>query len=236
MATGRCGPLLWRSDSSSRDFLARFSVDREVPLPPVGPSVEQICAETMKRSTPDLSWVVQDREEKIRGREIKTATLDDLPPNNGNLLRGPECCTWNSNGWRSTCPALRWRIGRGAHHGSRLVRSGQASQIGGKQGGHRFSTDASSSRARTWAVRAGISACSTERYEDVLRLDVWSTPHRPLVTSRRLGGSALIHANEKRSSIASRTAVSAVNADSIPPVRWESNVSESDVQAGAPLQ
>jgi hypothetical protein len=41
-----------------------FVVDREATLPPIGPSVEQVCVETMQRSTPDLSWVVEGREEK----------------------------------------------------------------------------------------------------------------------------------------------------------------------------
>jgi hypothetical protein len=45
-------------------------VDRRVELPPVGPSVEQICAEAMRRTPADLSWVAPNRAEKVRGREI----------------------------------------------------------------------------------------------------------------------------------------------------------------------
>ena len=76
----------------------------------------------------------------------------------------PECCTRNSSGLRSTHHAPQWRTRRGAHHGSRSVRSGQTSRFG-KRRDHRSPTDASWSRARTRAVRATIWACSTEPSE-----------------------------------------------------------------------
>ena len=62
-------------------------VDWDVQMPPVGPSVEQICADAMQRSAPDLSWVAPGREQKVRGREIATVTLGQLPSHNGHLVR-----------------------------------------------------------------------------------------------------------------------------------------------------
>jgi hypothetical protein len=44
-------------------------VDRRLDLPPVGPGVEQICAETMQRAAADLSWAAPNRDEIVRGRE-----------------------------------------------------------------------------------------------------------------------------------------------------------------------
>lgn len=105
-------------------FAAVAVVDRRVELPPVGRGVEQICAETMQRTSPDLSWVTQDREAKVRGREIKTVTLGEVPSHSGSLVRVAECCTRNSNGLGSTRHAPQWRTSRGVHHGSRSVRSG----------------------------------------------------------------------------------------------------------------
>jgi hypothetical protein len=62
-------------------------VDRRVELPPVSPGVEQICAETMQRAAADLSWAAPNREERVRGREIKTVTLGELPSHTGSLVR-----------------------------------------------------------------------------------------------------------------------------------------------------
>jgi hypothetical protein len=62
-------------------------VDREAPLSTVGPSVEQICVETMQHSAPDLSWVAERGEDKTRRRGIKAVTLGELPSHDGNVIR-----------------------------------------------------------------------------------------------------------------------------------------------------
>ena len=76
-------------------------VDRRLELPPVGPGVEQICAETMQRTAADLSWVAPNREERVRGREIKTVTLGELPSHAGSLVR---VCRSARPHLPSTCP------------------------------------------------------------------------------------------------------------------------------------
>ena len=41
----------------------------------------------MQRTAADLAWVAQDREARVRGRDIKTVTLGELPSNGGSLVR-----------------------------------------------------------------------------------------------------------------------------------------------------
>ena len=159
-----------------------FLVDREVPLPPVGPSVEQVCVETMQRSTPDLSWVVEGREEKIRGREIKTVTLGELPSHNGHLVRVagvlhaefewvglyPSRAAMEERSWRAPWVTLGslwpdepyWQTKRPSISDRCVIVEGT---YAGGAGGH--------------------LGMFNGTIGDVLRLDVWSTPHRPFVTA-----------------------------------------------------
>lgn len=155
-------------------------VDWRVELPPVGPSVEQICAETMHRTAPDLSWVAQGRKEKVRERE--TVTLDELPSHSGSLVRVagvlhaefewvalyPSRAAMEEQSWRAPWVALGslwpdepyWRT-RGPSISDRcVVLEGTYS---GGAGGH-------------FGMFNGTIG-------DVLRLDIWSTPHRPFVTT-----------------------------------------------------
>jgi hypothetical protein len=172
MVTGLCGPPFWQSDS-----LPRASCG-----PPVGPSGEQICAETMRRSTPDLSWAVEGREEKIHGREIKTVTLGGLPSHNGNLVRVAGVlraefewvalyssrAAMEVQSWRAPWVTLGslwpdepyWRTKGPSISDRCAIIEGTHS---GRAGGH-------------FGMFNGT-------IRDVLRLDVWSTPHRPFVTT-----------------------------------------------------
>jgi len=143
--------------------------------------VEQVCVETMQRSTPDLSWVVKGREEKIRGREIESVTLGELPSHNGNLVRVagvlhaefewvglyPSRAAMEDQSWRAPWVTLGslwpdepyWKT-RGPSISDRCVVV-EGTYSGGA-GGH-------------MGMFKGTIG-------DVLRLDVWSTPHRPFVT------------------------------------------------------
>jgi hypothetical protein len=60
---------------------------QRVEVPPVGPNVEGLCAETTQRTPADLSWVAPDRAEKAHGREIKAVTLGEVPGHTGSLVR-----------------------------------------------------------------------------------------------------------------------------------------------------
>jgi hypothetical protein len=156
-------------------------VDRRVELPPVGPGVEQICAETMQRTAADLSWVAPNREERVRGREIKTVTLGELPSHTGSPVRVagvlhvefewvalyPSRAAMEDQSWRAPWVTLGslwpdepyWKT-KGPSVSDRCVIVEGTYSDGA--GGH-------------FGMFNGTIA-------DVLRLDVWSSPHRPLVT------------------------------------------------------
>jgi hypothetical protein len=160
---------------------AAVIVDWRVEVPPVGPSVEQICAETMQWTAPDLSWVAQDREAKVRGREIKTVTLGELPSHSGSLVRVagvlhaefewvglyPSRAAMEDQSWRAPWVTLDslwpdepyWKT-RGPSISDRCVVV-EGTYSGGA-GGHMDLFNGT--------------------IGDVLSLHVWSTPHRPFVT------------------------------------------------------
>jgi hypothetical protein len=157
-------------------------VDRRVELPSVGPNVEQVCAEKMQRTAPDLSWVAPGREEKVRGREIKNVTLGELPSHSGSLVRVPGVLhaefEWvalypsraavEEQSWQAPWVTLGslwpdepyWRT-KGPSISDRCVVVEGTYSSGA--GGH-------------FGMFNGTIG-------DVLRLDVWSSPHRPFVTA-----------------------------------------------------
>jgi hypothetical protein len=153
-------------------------VDRRVELPPVGPSVEQICTEAMRRPA-DFSWVAPNRAEKVRGREIKAVTLGELAAHTGSLVRVagvlhadfewvalyPSRAAMEEHPWRALWVTLSslwpdepyWKTkGRSISDRCAVVEGTYSAGAGGHLG-----------------MFNGTIA-------DVLRLDVWSTPHRPL--------------------------------------------------------
>ena len=151
-------------------------------LPPVGPSVEQICAETMQRTAPDLSWVAPGREERVRGREIWTVTLGELPSHSGKLVRVagvlhaefewaalyPSRAAIEEQSWRAPWVRLGslwpdepyWKTKEPSISDRCVVVEGTYSGGAG-----------------------GPDGMFNGTIGDVLRLDVWSTPHRPFVTT-----------------------------------------------------
>ena len=155
---------------------------QRVEVPPVGPSVEQICAEAMQRTPADLSWVAPNRAEKVRGREIRAVTLGELPGHTGSLVRVagvlhaefewvalyPSRAAMEEQPWRSPWVRLTslwpdepyWRTKGPSISDRCVVVEGRYT---GGAGGH-------------FGMFNGT-------IEDVLRLDVWSTPHRPFVTT-----------------------------------------------------
>jgi hypothetical protein len=157
-------------------------VDRQVELPPVSPGVEQICAETMQRTAPDLSWVASGRDEKVRGRALTTVTLAQLPSHIGRLVRVagvlhvefewvalyPSRAAMEEHSWRAPWVTLRslwpyepyWKTKGPLISDRCVVVEGTYSGAAGPDFGMFNGT-----------------------VGDVLRLDVWSTPHRPFVTT-----------------------------------------------------
>lgn len=157
-------------------------VDWRVELPPVGPSVEQICAETMQRTAPDLSWVAPGREEKVRGRAIQTVTLGELPSHSGSLVR--------------VAGVLHAEFEWVALYPSRVAMEGQPWRAPWVTLGSLWPdepywrTKGPSISDRCVIVEGTYSGGASGHFGmfngtigGVLRLDVWSTPHRPFVTT-----------------------------------------------------
>jgi hypothetical protein len=157
-------------------------IDWRVELPPVGPGVEQICAETMQRTSPDLSWVAQDREAKVRGREIKTVTFGELPFHRGSLVR--------------VAGVLHAEFESVGLYPSRAAMEEQPSHVPWVALGSLWpdepywKTKGLSISDRCVVVEGTYSGGAGGHFGmfngtigDVLRLDVWSTPHRPFATT-----------------------------------------------------
>ena len=160
-------------------YVASRFVDWRVDLPPVAPSVEQVCAEAMQQKPPDLSWVAPDRDAQIRREaEIKTVSLGELLASNGRLLRVagvlhvefesvglfPSRAAMDDPSWHAPWVALQplwpgepyWRTKGPVVSDRCVVLEGRYSP---GVGGH-------------FGMFNGM-------IRDVVRLDVWSNPHRP---------------------------------------------------------
>jgi hypothetical protein len=154
---------------------------QRVDVPAVSPSVEQVCTEAMQRAPADLSWVAPTRAEKVRGREIKTVTLGELPGQGGRLVRVagvlhaefewvalyPSRAAMEEQPWRSPWVRLTslwpeepyWRTKGPSISDRCVVVEGTYS---GGAGGH--------------------EGMFNGTITDVSRLEVWSNPHRRFVT------------------------------------------------------
>ena len=153
----------------------------DAPPPPIAPIVEQTCAETMRRARPDLTFVAPRREDETRERKIPTVTLGELPLHSGHLVRVAGVLhaefEWSAlypsrtaleDGWHAPWVTLStlfpdepyWRT-KGPSISDRcvVVEGTYSSGAGGHLG------------------------LFNGTIRDVLRLDVWSTPHRPFVTT-----------------------------------------------------
>jgi hypothetical protein len=160
---------------------AAVIVDWEGPLPAIGPPVEQICVDTMRRERPDLSWVAPGREDKVRGREVQTVTLGELPSHEGDLVRVAGLLHAEFE-WVALYPSRRaleddWRAPWVELHSlwpSEPILPARWQSI----------SDRCAIVEGTYAGGPGGHLSMFKgTIRDVLRLDVWSTPHRPFTTT-----------------------------------------------------
>lgn len=153
----------------------------DAPLPPVAPFVEQTCVETMRRARPDLTFVASRREDEIPEKKIPTVTLGELPLHNGHLVRVAGVLhaefEWSAlypsraaleDGWRAPWVTL-----------STLFPDEPYWQTKGPSISDRCVV-VEGTYARGAGGHLGLF---NGTIRDVLRLDVWSTPHRPFVTT-----------------------------------------------------
>ena len=157
-------------------------VDWRVELPPVGPSVEQICAETMQRTSPDLSWLAQDRETKVRGREIKTVTLGELPSHSGSLVRVAGVLHADFE-WVALYPSRAAMENPSSRAPWVTLGSLWPDEPLWKTKGPSISDRCVVIEGTYSGGAGGPFGMFDGTIRDVLRLDVWSSPHRPFVTA-----------------------------------------------------
>jgi hypothetical protein len=155
---------------------------QRVEVPHVGPSVEQICAETMQRTAPDLSWAAPNREERVRGREIKTVTLGELPSHTGSLVRVAGVLHAEFE-WVALYPSRAAMEEQSSHAPWVTLGSLWPDEPYWKTKGPSISDRCVVVEGTYSGGAGGHFGMFNGTIEDVLRLDVWSTPHRPFVTT-----------------------------------------------------
>jgi hypothetical protein len=152
-------------------------VDLNPDLPPIGPGVEALCLETMRRTAPDLTWVAPSREQRA-DRDVQPVTLGELRGHDRQLVR--------------VAGVLHAEFEWVALYSSRDVIGfedmGRAPWVDLEGLGVNLSTLRPAISDRCVVVEGRYSRGSSGhmgmfngRLDDILRLEVWSTPHRPFV-------------------------------------------------------
>ncbi len=148
--------------------------------PAVGPDVERICAETMQRSAPDMSWVAPGREEKVHGDKIRAVTLGELPVHNGELVRVKGLLHVEFE-WVGLYPS-RSALEEGWRAPWVTLNSLWPDEPYWETKGPSVSDRCAVVEGTYSAGPGGHFRMFNGTIRDVLRLDVWSTPHRPFIT------------------------------------------------------
>jgi len=160
--------------------LTFLSSNRSLP-PPIAPNVEPTCVDAMRRSAPDLSWVATDRDALIRRRGIRAATLGELVYGDGDVVR--------------VAGFLHAEFEWEALHPSRasLVEGRQAPWVDFRSlwPGEPYWRTKGPMISDRCAIVEGVYVPGPGGHEgmfngaiqDVVRLDVWSEPHRPYITT-----------------------------------------------------
>jgi hypothetical protein len=153
-------------------------------LPPIGPSVEPICLEAMRHAKADLVWNAPDRDDRARGRTPTSVRLSELRFHSGELVR-VEGLLHAEFEWVALYPSRAALEGRW-----RLEDRWPAPWIA-------LESLWPNEAERWWRTRGPSISDRCVRVEgwyeggaaghfgvfdgtvDVLRLEVWSEPHRP---------------------------------------------------------
>ena len=157
-------------------FVAWALIDWRIALPRIGPGVEPVCAEVMQRQAPDLSWTAAGREEKVRGRDLKTVTVGELPAYSGRLVRvaGVLHAEFEWVALYRSAAAIEEAPGRAPWITLNTLWPDEPY----------WQTRGPAISGRCVLVEGTYSAGASGHFgmfsgtiRDVLRLDVWSTPH-----------------------------------------------------------
>ena len=136
----------------------------------------------MQRTAADLSWSAPNREERVRGREIKTVTLGELPSHAGSLVRVAGVLHAEFE-WVALDPSRAAMEEQSSH--ARWVTLGSLwpDEPYWKTKGPSISDRCVVIEGTDSSGASGHFGIFNGTIGDVLRLDVWSSPHRPFVTT-----------------------------------------------------
>lgn len=154
---------------------------QRVEVLPVGPSVEQTCVEAMQRAPADLSWASPNRAEKVRGGQIKSVTLGELPGHTGSLVRVAGVLHAEFE-WVALYPSRAAMEEQPWGSPWVILTSLWPDEPYWKTRGPSISDRCAVIEGTYLPSKGGHMGMFNGTIEDVLRLDVWSTPHRPFVT------------------------------------------------------
>ena len=154
-----------------------------LPLPPVDLGVEEACVEAMKRP-PDHTWVVPGRQDPIGGGElgeIQVASLGMLLVHGGDLVRVAGFLHSEFE-WNALYPS---REAAAEHLPAPWVALGSLwpDEPYWKTRSPSISGRCVVVEGRYVGGPGGHFGSFVGRIDDILRLDVWSTPHRPIETT-----------------------------------------------------
>jgi hypothetical protein len=157
---------------------AAMMVDWRFDLPAVAPSAEPICVETMRQKRPDFSWVAPRRDDVGAQLEIKTVTLGELLAHAGQLVRvaGVLHAEFESVGLYPSRAAMNDPSWRAPWVDLHPLWPGEAYW---QTKGPMVSDRCVVVEGRYSPGPAGHFGMFNGMIEGVVRLDVWSDPHRP---------------------------------------------------------
>ena len=153
-----------------------------VDLPPVGPSVEQACAEAMRVKRPDHSWLAPSRDATVNTGSIPTVAFGELPAHSGAVVRvaGVLHAEFEGEALYPSRAAMEEKPRQGLR--VRLADLWPDEAYLATKGP--LISDrcvmVEGTYSSGWGGQFGLV---TGAIQHVRRLDVWSTPHRPFVTA-----------------------------------------------------
>jgi hypothetical protein len=155
------------------------------PLPPIGPRAEATCLNAMQQAAPDLAWAAPNRDERTRGRTPVSVTVGELPFRSGELV-SVEGLLHAEFEWVALYPSrAALEDGRSAPWVALMSLWPNEAEWWWRTKGPSVSDRCV--RVEGWYMGgAGGHFGAFDGSLDALRLEVWSTPHRPFDTTPKV--------------------------------------------------
>jgi hypothetical protein len=149
-----------------------------LPLPRVDLGVEEACMNAMERP-PEMTWVMPDRQARMRGVEPEAVPLAVLPTRGGHLVRVAGYLHVDFE-WVALYPS-REAMERRQQAPSVTLDAFWPDEPYWKTQGPSISGRCAV--VEGWYERVSGGSVNIHGRLEPLRLEVWSTPHRPIDTS-----------------------------------------------------